>query len=132
VRGIGADFFERWGESQGMRVLPPGPDDGLVDGLTALAGPGFDPQAVHEAIHDFYAQTVAYDLRIESRWSGPFRPIGWLRRRGCCVIHLAHARGWAYLDVDAGLLRGLWLGAVRAERDGASGVRRGAVPPPCP
>jgi hypothetical protein len=81
VRGIGADFFERWGELQGMRVLPPGPDDGLIDGLTALAGPGFDPQAVHPTIHDFYAHTVAYDLRIESHWSGPFRPIGWLIAR---------------------------------------------------
>ena len=81
ARGIGADFFERWAESQGLRVLPPAPDDGLVDALTALAGPGFDPQAVHPTIHDFYAHTVAYDLRIESRWSGPFRPIGWLIAR---------------------------------------------------
>jgi hypothetical protein len=81
VRGIGADFFERWGESQGLRMLPPAPDDGLLDGLTALAGPGFDPQTVHEAIHDFYAHTVAYDLRIESRWSAPFRPFGWLIAR---------------------------------------------------
>lgn len=81
VRGIGADFFARWGESNGMRVLPPGPDDGLVDGLAALAGPGFDPQAVDPRIHDFYAHTAAYDLRIESRWSGPFRAVGWLIAR---------------------------------------------------
>jgi hypothetical protein len=39
VRGIGADFFTRWGESQGMRVLPSGIDDGLVDGLAVLTGP---------------------------------------------------------------------------------------------
>lgn len=81
VRGIGADFFARWGESHGMRVLPPGPGDGLVTGLTALAGPGFDPQAVHSTIDDFYTHTAAYDLRIESRWSGPFRAIGWLIAR---------------------------------------------------
>jgi len=81
VRGIGPDFFARWGESQGMRVLPAGPDDGLVDALAALAGPGFDPQAVHPSIHDFYAHTAAYDLRIESRWSGPFRAFGWLIAR---------------------------------------------------
>jgi hypothetical protein len=78
VRGIGADFFARWGESQGMRVLPPGPDDGLVDGLALLAGPGFDPQNVHPSIDDFYSHTAAYDLRVESRWSGPFRAFGWL------------------------------------------------------
>jgi hypothetical protein len=81
VRGIGADFFARWGEAQGMRVLPSGPDSGLVDGLAALAGPAFDPAAVHPAIDDFYAHTSAYDLRIESRWSGPFRGFGWLIAR---------------------------------------------------
>jgi hypothetical protein len=81
VRGIGADFFARWGESQGMRVLPPGPDDGLVDDLASLAGPSFDPQTVHPSIDDFYTHTAAYDLRVESRWSGPFRPLGWLIAR---------------------------------------------------
>jgi len=81
VREIGADFFARWGESHGMQVLTPGPEDGLVDGLAALAGPGFDPQAVHPTIHDFYAHTAAHDLRIESRWSGPFRAVGWLIAR---------------------------------------------------
>jgi hypothetical protein len=78
VRGIGTDFFARWGESQGLRVLEPGPDDGLVPGLDALEGPDFDPHAVDPAIHDFYARTAGYDLRIESRWSGPFRAVGWL------------------------------------------------------
>lgn len=81
VRGIGADFFERWAESQRMHVLAPAPDAGLVDGLTALAGPGFDPTEVHPAIDDFYARTAAFDLRIESRWSGPFRAFGWLIAR---------------------------------------------------
>jgi hypothetical protein len=81
VRGIGTDFFARWAEAQGMQVLPPNPDDGLVDGLAALAGPGFDPAAVDPCIHDFYAHTAAYDLRIESRWSGPFRAVGWLIAR---------------------------------------------------
>jgi len=81
VRGIGADFFARWGEANGMRVLPPGRDDGLVDGLVALAGPRFDPQVVDARIDDFYTHTAAYDLRIESRWSGPFRVFGWLIAR---------------------------------------------------
>jgi len=81
VRGIGADFFSRWGESNGLRVLPPGPHDGLVESLGALAGPDFEPSAVHPAIHDFYARTAAFDLRIESRWSGPFVALGWLVAR---------------------------------------------------
>ena len=96
VRGIGADFFTRWGESQGMRVLPPGPDDGLVEGLRVLAGPGFDPQSVHPSINHFYSHTAAYDLRVESRWSGAFRAFGWLisrifaRRLAQLNLPLAH------------------------------------------
>ncbi len=81
VGAIGADFFARWAETQGLHVLPPGPDDGLVDGLSALAGPGFDPQAVHPDLRDFYTRTAAYDLRVEGRWSGPFRAVGWLIAR---------------------------------------------------
>lgn len=81
VHGIGADFFAQWGERNGLRVLPPSRDDGLVDGMVALAGPRFDPSAVHTRIDDFYAHTAAYDLRIEPRWSGPFRLVGWLIAR---------------------------------------------------
>lgn len=81
ARGIGADFFVRWAESQGMRVLPSGPDDGLIDGLAVLSGPAFDPRTVHPGIHDFYAHTAAYDMRITSHWSGPFRACGWLIAR---------------------------------------------------
>ncbi|MEM6989522.1 MAG: hypothetical protein AAF721_03465 [Myxococcota bacterium] len=81
VRGIGADFFERWGEARGLTVLPARPDAGLIDGLTALGGPRFDPGAVDPIIDDFYAHTAAFDLRIESRWAGPFRAVGWLIAR---------------------------------------------------
>jgi len=81
VHGIGADFFERWGEHNGLTLLPPQPDDGLIDGLTALGGPRFDPATVHPSINDFYAHTAAFDLRIESRWAGPFRAVGWLIAR---------------------------------------------------
>ncbi|HWB79500.1 MAG TPA: hypothetical protein VG755_31275 [Nannocystaceae bacterium] len=81
VHGIGADFFAQWGEANGMRVLPPARDAGLVAGLSALAGPRFEPNAVHPSIDAFYARTAAYDLRIESRWSGPFRAVGWLIAR---------------------------------------------------
>jgi hypothetical protein len=81
VRGIGADFFERWGESQGLRLLPSAVDDGLVAGLAALTGPSFDPQAIDPAIDDFYGHTAAFDLRVESRWSGAFRSVGWLIAR---------------------------------------------------
>lgn len=81
TRGIGADFFERWGERRGLTVMPSAVDAGLIDGLAALAGPRFDPAAVHPLIDAFYAQTASFDLRIESRWSGPFRLLGWMIAR---------------------------------------------------
>lgn len=78
VHGIGADFFEQWGEARGLTVLPTRPDAGLVPSLDALRGPAFDPEAVHPSIDAFYAHTAAFDLQIASRWSGPFRLVGWL------------------------------------------------------
>jgi len=81
VERIGADFFERWGRSQGLTVRAPRPDDGLFDSLEALRGPSFDPSSVHPLIAAFYTRTAGFDLRIESRWSGPFRAVGWLVSR---------------------------------------------------
>ncbi|MGH1344975.1 MAG: hypothetical protein ACRBN8_25675 [Nannocystales bacterium] len=81
VHGIGADFFERWGQSQGLTLLPPGPEDGLITGLDALRGPHFDPAAVCEDIGNFYAHTASFDLEVHSRWSGPFVLGGWLVAR---------------------------------------------------
>jgi len=78
VHGIGADFFEQWGQDRGLTLVAAQPDDGLVPGLSALAGPSFDAGAVHPSIDQFYAHTAAFDLQIESRWSGPFRVVGWL------------------------------------------------------
>jgi hypothetical protein len=81
VHGIGADFFERWGEARGLRTLHASPDDGLLAGLGDLRGPGFEPERVHPLIDAFYAHTASFDLQIESRWSGPFRALGWLVAR---------------------------------------------------
>jgi hypothetical protein len=92
VRGIGADFFERWGEANGFSVLPPEATDGLIEGLGALAGPTFDPHLVHPLIDDFYGRTAGFELRVESRSPGPFRALGW-------VIGRLFARRLAQLNV---------------------------------
>jgi hypothetical protein len=81
VRGIGADFFERWGEAHGLHVVPPHAGDGLLAHFDDIRGPAFDPAAVHPLIAEFYEDTAGFDLRIESRWSGPFRLMGWLIAR---------------------------------------------------
>lgn len=71
--GIGPGFFEELAAARGLVVLPASPEAGLLPGLEALAGPRFRPQDVAPAIASFYAHTAGFDLRIESRWSGPFR-----------------------------------------------------------
>lgn len=81
TRGVGGDFFERWGQAHGLSVLPHSHDSGLIDGLEALAGPTFAPGNVHQRIRDFYAHTAAFDLEIRSHWSGVFRALGWLMSR---------------------------------------------------
>lgn len=79
VEGIGADFFERWAEHQGLDVVPAEGDDGLLPGgLAELDGPAFASTHVHSQLDGFYRHTARYQLRIRSRWSGVFRAVGWL------------------------------------------------------
>lgn len=79
--GIGRDFFEQLAVHRGLEVLPDADDAGLLPGLSALAGPRFDPASVAPVIDRFYAHTAAFDLHIEPRWSGPFVAVGWLIAR---------------------------------------------------
>lgn len=79
--GIGPRFFEDLAGARGLEVLPTTPDAGLLPGLHALAGPRFAPETVSTAIDDFYSHTAAFDLHIRSRWSGPFRAMGWMIAR---------------------------------------------------
>jgi hypothetical protein len=78
---IGPAFFEELAAARGLTVLPEVADAGLLPGLAPLAGPRFVPGEVAPAIGEFYAHTAAFDLRIRSRWSGPFRAMGWMIAR---------------------------------------------------
>lgn len=49
-------------------------DAGLQPSLSVLAGPGFDPAAVHPLIHDFYTRTARWRMEVWSSWS----PLFWL------------------------------------------------------
>jgi hypothetical protein len=79
--GIGPTFFEELAALRGLTILPETAEAGLLPGLHALAGPCFEPSAVAPVIADFYAHTAGFDLRIRSRWSGPFCAVGWLIAR---------------------------------------------------
>jgi hypothetical protein len=81
TEAIGPRFFEELAATHGLALLPETADAGLLPELAALAGPRFEPSAVASEIADFYAHTAAFDLRIRSRWSGPFRAMGWMIAR---------------------------------------------------
>ncbi|MFO0634974.1 MAG: hypothetical protein U0168_19190 [Nannocystaceae bacterium] len=81
VDGVGDAFFEHWAAAHDLTVLPAAQAPGLLPRFEDLRGPGFDPAAVDPAIVRFYEQTAAYELRIEPRWRGLFRPLGWLIAR---------------------------------------------------
>lgn len=57
------------------------PDAGLQPDLSGLAGPGFDPTAVHPLIHDFYTHTSRWRMEVWSGWSPLFWPAGELISR---------------------------------------------------
>ncbi|WP_029108904.1 hypothetical protein [Mycobacterium sp. URHD0025] len=57
------------------------PDAGLQTDLVGLAGPGFDPAAVHPMIHDFYTHTARWRMEVWSSWSPLFWPGGELVSR---------------------------------------------------
>jgi hypothetical protein len=54
---IGADFFARFAEREGLTMVTNGPPRGLVEDFTALAGPACDPSRVDARVAKFYEQT---------------------------------------------------------------------------
>lgn len=76
--GIGKDFYASLAADQRLEMSESPRAKGIMDSFGALAGPGFDPAAVHPAIRDFYENTAGYRLDVWSEWCGAFRPFGWL------------------------------------------------------
>lgn len=76
--GIGGDFFRSWAASNGLTVRSGEGIRGLLPRFDDLAGPSFDPSAVHEDVRSFYESTSRFELEAWSEWQAPFRPFGWL------------------------------------------------------
>ncbi|MDH6676059.1 hypothetical protein M2284_000247 [Rhodococcus sp. LBL1] len=73
-RGAVAD---RWLPAEAERiggslVRDAGAGTGLLPSMDALAGPGFDPAAVHPAIRGFYEQTSSWRMDAWTKWSRGF------------------------------------------------------------
>lgn len=73
--GVGASYFERLAEEQGM-MLSEDSDGGLLPDFSALRGPNFDPGAIRPEVVEFYEHTARYRLNLWSEWTPGFRPFG--------------------------------------------------------
>lgn len=73
--GVGASYFERLAQEQGMTIVQDG-DDGLLPDFGALRRSDFDPEAIRPEVVDFYERTTGYRLNLWSEWSACFRPFG--------------------------------------------------------
>jgi hypothetical protein len=73
---IGADFFARFADREGLTIVADGPPRGLVEDFGALTGPACDPSQVDARVAEFYEQTSEYEFDVWSEWRGGFRPFG--------------------------------------------------------
>jgi hypothetical protein len=74
--GIGADFFDRLADVEGLRVRRGDADAGLIPEFGSLAGPMFDPTQVDRRVSAFYERTAAFEMDAWAEWCGPFLPFG--------------------------------------------------------
>lgn len=77
VRGIGDTFLSAFAKSRNLRLLR-NSDGGLVERFEDLRSTSFDPSRVHSEIARFYERTSEYELELEAKWCGLFRPLGWM------------------------------------------------------
>ncbi|WP_019202348.1 hypothetical protein [Tsukamurella sp. 1534] len=79
---VGAAWLEAEAARRGGHVHHALPGAGLIGDWAQLAGPGFDPAALHPAIDDFYRHTANWRMEVWSSWSPQFRPGDELVTRG--------------------------------------------------
>ena len=72
--GTGDDWLEDFA-GQGL-VRPADAGDGLLPDPGLLAGPEFDPAALHPSVADFYRHAASYRMDVWSQWSRLAAPVG--------------------------------------------------------
>ena len=77
---IGAEFYARLAEREGLTLLP-AEGRGLLADFTDLAGDGFDPAAIDPRIRDFYECTSQYQLEAWSEAAWHTRVFLWVLTR---------------------------------------------------
>lgn len=66
---VGRDFFERAGVAEETNPTA----TGMIDDLGAYEREGFDADAVHPKVRDFYENTDAYEMVVVPEWKRGFR-----------------------------------------------------------
>lgn len=100
---VGTDWLEAEAAQRGGAVHHDLPGAGLIVDWERLAGPGFDPSALHPQIVDFYRNTAQWRMEVWSSWSPLFWPGGELVSRGFGKRVQQLALPMRPLDVSRGL-----------------------------
>ena len=74
TRYVGTGYLRDLAVALGGRYTADVPDIGIVASLDELAGPGFDPSAVHPLVREFYEHTTRFALDIVPEWRLWVRP----------------------------------------------------------
>jgi len=87
---VGTGYLKDLAEQLDGRYDPDVADIGIVASLDELAGPDFDPAAVHPLVREFYEHTTRFRLDIDPRWRTWIRP-GYLLYRSVVARPLGQA-----------------------------------------
>ena len=90
TRYVGTDYVRALAEVLGGVYVRDAPDVGIVASLDELAGPDFDPAAVHPLVQEFYEHTTRFTLDIVPEWRPWVRP-GYLLYRTLVARPLGQA-----------------------------------------
>ncbi len=89
-RYVGTGYVRELAAARGGTYVADAQDTGIVTSLHALAGPGFDPEAVDPRVREFYEHTTRFALDIVPRWRLWVRP-GYLLYRTLVARPLGQA-----------------------------------------
>ena len=87
---VGTGYLRDLADQLGGTYAADVADIGIIASLDELAGPDFDPAAVHPLVREFYEHTTRFRLDIDPRWRTWIRP-GYLLYRSLVARPLGQA-----------------------------------------
>jgi len=90
TRYVGTGYVEALAAALGGSYVRDRPDVGIVSSLDDLAGPDFDPAAVHPLVRELYERTTRFSFDIVPEWRAWVRP-GYLLYRSLVARPLGQA-----------------------------------------